>query len=65
MSTSAGIIVLIGRILFSINFGPVAGVGFHIRQTKMAEGYSRSVGFLSRRSPGGPRGSGCLPHRCR
>jgi len=56
MSTSAGIIVLIGRILFSINFGPVAGVGFHIRQTKMAEGYSRSVGFPSRRSPGGPQG---------
>src|SRR5438034_2479779 len=25
MSTAAGIIVLIGRILFSINFGPVAG----------------------------------------
>jgi putative oxidoreductase len=56
MSTSAGIIVLIGRILFSINFGPVAGVGFHIRQSKMAEGYSRSVRFPVPAITGWPTG---------
>jgi len=56
MSTAAGIIVLIGRILFSINFGPVAGIGFHIRMTKMAESYSRSVGFPVPAIAGWPTG---------
>ena len=50
--------MLIGMILFAVEFGPVAGVGFHIRQTKMAEGYARSMNFPIRPSPGGPQGSG-------
>jgi len=56
MSTAAGIIVLIGRILFSINFGPVAGVGFHIRMTKMAEGYAKSMNFPIPAIAGWPTG---------
>lgn len=43
MSDAAGLILLAGRILFVINFGPVAGVGFHIRQGRMAQDYSRST----------------------
>lgn len=56
MSTGAGIAVLIGRILFAINFGPIAGAGFHIRQSKMAEGYARSVGFPVPAIAGWPTG---------
>jgi uncharacterized membrane protein YphA (DoxX/SURF4 family) len=56
MSVAAGIIVLIGRILFAIDFGPVAGLGFHIRQTKMAEGYARSTGFPFPAIAGWPTG---------
>ena len=56
MSTGAGIIVLIGRILFAVEFGPVAGVGFHIRQTKMAEGYARSMNFPIPAIAGWPTG---------
>ena len=56
MSTGVGIIVLIGRILFSVEFGPVAGVGFHIRQTKMAEGYARSMNFPIPAIAGWPTG---------
>lgn len=48
--------MLIGRILFSINFGPVAGVAFHIRQSKMAEGYARSINFPAPAIAGWPTG---------
>lgn len=38
-------ILLVGRVLFAINFALVAGVGFHILKGEMAIGYARSVGF--------------------
>jgi len=44
MSASTGAIVLAGRLLFAIFFGPVAGVG-HVRRSKMMEGYAKSTGF--------------------
>ena len=44
MSAGAGAVVLVGRLLFAIFFGAVAGVG-HIRRGKMYEGYAKSVGF--------------------
>jgi putative oxidoreductase len=56
MSTGVGIIVLIGRILFSAEFGPVAGIGFHIRQSTMAEGYARSMNFPVPAIAGWPTG---------
>jgi putative oxidoreductase len=44
MSAATGVIVLAGRILFAIFFGPVAGVG-HFRRSEMMEGYAKSAGF--------------------
>jgi putative oxidoreductase len=44
MSVEAGAIVLLGRILFVIFFGAVAGMG-HIRRAEMMKGYARSQGF--------------------
>lgn len=45
MTAAAGIIVLIGRILFVIFPAYLSGYQFHLRQAKMAEGYAQSVGF--------------------
>ena len=45
MSDAAGAFVLVGRILFALFFGIVAGVGGHIRQSKGLEGYARSMRF--------------------
>ena len=44
MSVATGLIVLGGRILFSIFFGAVAGVG-HIRRSAQMEEYSKGAGF--------------------
>lgn len=44
MSVEAGAIVLLGRILFVVFFGAVAGIG-HIRQAEMMRGYASSQGF--------------------
>jgi len=44
MSASTGLIVLLGRLLFAVFFGVVAGVG-HFRRSKMMEGYAKSAGF--------------------
>lgn len=44
MSVEAGAIVLLGRVLFVIFFGAIAGMG-HIRQGEMMTGYARSQGF--------------------
>lgn len=44
MSVEAAAIVLLGRVLFVIFFGAVAGMG-HIRQGEMMRGYARSQGF--------------------
>jgi putative oxidoreductase len=44
MSDAAGIVVLIGRILFAYFFGAVAGVG-HFRRDQMMRGYAQQAGF--------------------
>jgi uncharacterized membrane protein YphA (DoxX/SURF4 family) len=55
MSAGAGIIVLIGRILFAFTFAN-SGMAFHVRKSKMAEGYSRSIGFPVPAITGWPTG---------
>lgn len=45
MNATAGIIVLIGRIMFVIFPAYVSGYSFHLRYPKMAEGYAESMGF--------------------
>jgi putative oxidoreductase len=44
MSVEAGTTVLLGRVLFVIFFGAVAGIG-HIRRAEMMKGFARSQGF--------------------
>ena len=55
MSDAAGIIQLIGRLLFGSYFVFV-GVGFHVGKTKMAEGYAGSTGFPVPAIAGWPTG---------
>lgn len=55
MSDAAGIIQLIGRILFAAYFVFV-GVGFHVGKTKMAESYAGSAGFPVPAIAGWPTG---------
>ena len=45
MSDAAGIIVLIGRLLFVIFPLWVSGYQFHIKNPKMAEGYAQAMAF--------------------
>jgi putative oxidoreductase len=44
MSETAGVVVLIGRILFAFFFGAVAGVG-HFKRDQMMRGYAQQAGF--------------------
>jgi putative oxidoreductase len=44
VSDAAGVVVLIGRILFAYFFGAVAGVG-HIKRDQMMRGYAQQAGF--------------------
>jgi putative oxidoreductase len=44
VSSGAGAVVLVGRVLFVLYFGAVAGVG-HIRQSQNFEGYARAMSF--------------------
>jgi uncharacterized membrane protein YphA (DoxX/SURF4 family) len=44
MSDAAGIIELVGRILFGVYFVYV-GLGFHVSKSKMAEEYARAMRF--------------------
>ncbi|MGH2724140.1 MAG: DoxX family protein [Actinomycetota bacterium] len=55
MSDAAGILVLIGRILFSVFF-IFAGLGFHVAKSKMAEGYAGQSGFPFPSLTGWPTG---------
>jgi putative oxidoreductase len=57
MSDATGLIVLAGRIAFTILFGPVAGVGAHIVRSKMLEGYAQSVRFPIPAIAGWPTGT--------
>jgi putative oxidoreductase len=44
MSEAAGVVVLIGRILFAYFFGAVAGVG-HVKRDQTMRGYAQQAGF--------------------
>jgi putative oxidoreductase len=55
MSDAAGIIELVGRILFSLYF-LVSGAAFHISRSKMAEQYAQSAGFPIPQVAGWPTG---------
>jgi putative oxidoreductase len=56
VSIEAGLIFLAGRLLFGLFFAAVAGIGGHIRNSKMLEGYARSVGFPLASIAGWPTG---------
>jgi len=56
MSDVAGALVLVGRILFALFFGIVAGVGGHIRQSKGMEAYAKSMRFPVPAISGWPTG---------
>lgn len=56
MSDAAGLILLAGRILFVINFGPVAGVRGHLAHGKDTQDYARSTGFALPYLAGWPTG---------
>lgn len=55
MSEAAAFVFLIGRILFALYF-LIAGLTFHVRQTKMAEGYAGQAGFPIPAIAGWPTG---------
>jgi putative oxidoreductase len=55
MSDAAGIVVLIGRILFGVYF-VLTGLGFHVAKSKMAVEYSRGAGFPLAAIAGWPTG---------
>jgi hypothetical protein len=63
MSDAAGVVVLIGRILFAYFFGAVAGVG-HFKRDQMMRGYAQQ-GSRSRPSLGGSPGCGSWLEPCR
>ena len=44
MSEAAGVVVLIGRVLFAFWFGAVTGVG-HFKRDQMIRGYAQQAGF--------------------
>ena len=44
MSAAAGIVLLVGRILFAVFF-LLAGLGFHVAKSSGAEAYARQAGF--------------------
>jgi putative oxidoreductase len=56
MSTEVGLIVLLGRVLFVVFFGAVAGTG-HIRRQEMMRGYAQSQGFPIPYLAGWPAGA--------
>ena len=55
VSAGAGAVVLVGRVLFVLYFGAVAGVG-HIRQSQNYEGYARAMSFPLVAAAGWPAG---------
>ncbi len=44
MSDAAGVVTLIGRLVFAYYFGVVAGIG-HFKKDQMMRGYARQAGF--------------------
>jgi putative oxidoreductase len=56
MSDAAGIVVLVGRLIFAFFFGFVAGYQGHVRSSQMLEGYARQVNFSAAAIAGWPTG---------
>lgn len=56
MSDTAGIIILVGRVIFVIFPALISGYGFHLKHPKAAEGYAGSVGFPATGLAGIPAG---------
>ena len=56
MNEVAGVIILIGRILFVLFPGYESGFKFHLRQSKAAEGYAQSGNFPAPVLGGWPAG---------
>jgi putative oxidoreductase len=56
MSDTPGIIVLVGRLLFALNFVVVAGLGTHVAKSKMMEGYAQQANFPFPAIAGWPTG---------
>jgi putative oxidoreductase len=55
MSDAAGVIALIGRLLFGLYF-VATGLGFHVPKSRMAEEYARSMRFPVPAVAGWPTG---------
>jgi uncharacterized membrane protein YphA (DoxX/SURF4 family) len=55
MSAEAGLVILVGRVVFALYFGAVAGIG-HIRSSQNYEGYARSIRFPAVGVTGWPAG---------
>jgi hypothetical protein len=64
MSDAAGIVQLVGRIMFGLYF-VFTGAGFHIPKSRMAEEYAASVRFPVPGSRGGRPASEWRPGACR
>ncbi len=56
MSDGAGIIVLVGRLVFGLYFALISGFAFHIRMGKMAEGFAKQMNFPIAAIAGWPTG---------
>jgi uncharacterized membrane protein YphA (DoxX/SURF4 family) len=56
MSAGAGLIFLVGRLVFGLYFTVVAGIQGHVRNSQMLEGYARSIGFPLAAISGWPTG---------
>lgn len=55
MSDAAGIVFLVGRVVFALPF-LASGIAFHFGQGAQAEGYAKSVGFPFPMLAGWPAG---------
>jgi putative oxidoreductase len=56
MSDTGAWILLLGRILFVLNFVAISGAGFHVAKSEMAVGFSRQMGFPFAGIAGWPTG---------
>jgi uncharacterized membrane protein YphA (DoxX/SURF4 family) len=63
MGVAAGIIELVGRILFGLYF-VYTGAGFHVPKSKMAEEYARAMRFPVPGIAGWPTGLWMIAGAC-
>ena len=55
MSDAAGVVLLVGRVLFVVFF-LISGLGFHVVKSGQAEGFARQMGFPLPAIAGWPTG---------